>query len=70
MARNSDIERLTTRVSRLCRSVSPPRLDINVWQEVVDAKKPWLLYTTIPDGKTGQQVFNVVIEAKKEGAHS
>ena len=33
MARNSDIERLTARVNRLCRSVSLPQIDIAVWHE-------------------------------------
>lgn len=70
MARNSDFERLKKRVSRLCRFVSPPRLDINVWHEGIDGKEPWLLYTTIPSGKPGQQVLDVVIESKKEDAHS
>ena len=70
MARSTEIERLTTRVSRLCRSVSPPRLDINVWGEGVDGQEPRLLYTTAPDGNPGKQVLDVVIEAKKEGALS
>ena len=33
MARNSDLEHLQRRVSRLCRSVSLPQIDIAVWHE-------------------------------------
>ena len=45
MARNSDIERLTARVNRLCRSVSLPQIDIAVWSEgdVPPDPKPWQL---------------------------
>ena len=45
MARNSDIERLTARVNRLCRSVSLPQIDIAVWHEgdVPPVPKPWQL---------------------------
>lgn len=46
MARNSDIERLTARVNRLCRSVSLPHIDIAVWHEGEEEPpetKPWQL---------------------------
>lgn len=70
MVRHSEIERLKARVNRLCRSVSPPRLDINVWGEGVDGEEPRLLYTTAPDNTPGKQVLDFVIEAKRDGAHS
>ena len=42
---NSDLEHLTRRVSRLCRTVSPPRIDMIVWHEGEDPPetKPWQL---------------------------
>ena len=45
MALNSDIDRLTSRVNRLCRTVSLPRIDMIVWHEGEDppATKPWNL---------------------------
>ena len=45
MARNSDIERLTARVNRLCLSVSLPQIDIAVWDEgdVPPDPKSWQL---------------------------
>lgn len=46
MARKSDIERLRARVNRLCRVVSPPQLEINVWQEGVEGEDRKLLYST------------------------
>ena len=45
MARNSDIERLTARVNRLCRSVSLPQIDIAIWREGEERpeQKSWQL---------------------------
>lgn len=45
MARNSDIERLRARVNKLCRSVSPPQIDVVVWHEGEEPppEKPWLI---------------------------
>ena len=45
MAFNSDIDRLTSDVNRLCRAVSPPRIDMIVWHEGEDPPetKPWQL---------------------------
>ena len=45
MARNSDIERLTARVNRLCRSVSLPQIDIAIWREGEEwpEQKSWQL---------------------------
>jgi len=70
MARNRDIERLTARVNRLCRAVSPPRLDINVWQEGVDGEEPQLLYSTVRGRCTDSEVLEILIEGKRVGAHS
>lgn len=70
MARNSDLEHLQRRVSRLCRSVSPPRLDVNVWQEGEDGEAPTLIYTTARDRRPDAQALEIIIEAKDEDAHS
>lgn len=70
MARNSDLEHLQRRVSRLCRSVSPPRLDVNVWQEGEDGEAPKLIYTTARDKRPDAQALEIFIEAKEEDAHS
>ena len=70
MARNSDLEHLQRRVSRLCRSVSPPRLDVNVWQEGEDGEAPTLIYTTARDKRPDTQALEIIIEAKDEDAHS
>ena len=70
MARNSDIERLTARVNRLCRSVSPPQLDVNVWQEGVDGKAPTLIYTTARNRAPDAYALDILIEGKEEDAHS
>ena len=70
MARNSDLEHLQRRVSRLCRSVSPPRLDVNVWQEGEDGKAPTLIYTTARDGRPDASALDILIEGKEEDAHS
>ena len=70
MARNSDLEHLQRRVSRLCRSVSPPRLDVNVWQEGEDGEAPTLIYTTARDKRPDAQALEIIIEAKDEDAHS
>ena len=70
MARNSDIEHLTRRVSRLCRSVSPPRIDVNVWQEGEHGEAPKLIYTTARDMRPNAQALEIMIEAKDEDAHS
>ena len=45
MARYSDIERLTARVNRLCRSVSLPQIDIAIWREGEERpeQKSWQL---------------------------
>ena len=66
MARNSDLEHLQRRVSRLCRSVSPPRLDVNVWQEGENGEAPKLARDKHPDA----QALEIFIEAKEEDAHS
>ena len=66
MARNSDLEHLQRRVSRLCRSVSPPRLGVNVWQEGENGEAPKLIFTTARDA----QALEIFIEAKDESAHS
>ena len=70
MARNSDLEHLTRRVSRLCRAVSPPRLDVNVWQEQADGKAPTLIYTTARDRRPDASALDILIEGKEEDAHS
>ena len=70
MARNSDLEHLQRRVSRLCRSVSPPRLDVNVWQEGEHGEAPTLIYTTARDRRPDAQALEIIIEAKDEDAHS
>ena len=70
MARNSDLEHLQRRVSRLCRSVSPPRLDVNVWQEGEDGKAPTLIYTTARDRRPDVSALDIFIEGKEEDAHS
>ena len=70
MARNSDIERLTARVNRLCRAVSPPRLDVNVWQEGEDGKAPTLIYTTARNRAPDVYALDILIEGKEEDAHS
>ena len=70
MARNSDLEHLQRRVSRLCRSVSPPRLDINVWRESEHGKAPTLIYTTALKGRPDASALDILIEAKEEDAHS
>ena len=70
MARNSDLEHLQRRVSRLCRSVSPPRLDVNVWQEGENGEAPKLIYTTARDKHPDAQALVIFIEAKEEDAHS
>ena len=70
MARNSDLEHLTRRVSRLCRSVSPPRLDVNVWQESADGKAPTLIYTTARNRGPDAYALDILIEGKEEDAHS
>ena len=69
MARNSDLEHLTRRVSRLCRSVSPPRLDVNVWQEGDDNERK-LIFTTALNKSPNSQALDIHIEAKEEDAHS
>ena len=45
MARNSDLEHLQRRVSRLCRSVSLPQIEIATWHQgdVPPDPKPWQL---------------------------
>ena len=70
MARNSDLEHLQRRVSRLCRSVSPPRLDVNVWAEGEHGEAPKLIYTTARDKSPNASALDVFIEGKEEDAHS
>ena len=70
MARNSDLEHLQRRVSRLCRSVSPPRLDINVWAEGQHGKAPTLIYTTALNRSPDASALDILIEVKEEDAHS
>ena len=70
MARNSDLEHLQRRVSRLCRSVSPPRLDINVWAEGQHGKAPTLIYTTALNRSPDASALDILIECKEEDAHS
>ena len=70
MARNSDLDHLTRRVSRLCRAVSPPHLDVNVWQEGEHGEAPKLIYTTARDRRPDAQALEIIIEAKDEDAHS
>ena len=70
MTRNSDLEHLTRRVSRLCRSVSPPRLDLKVWQESEDGEPPELIYSTALNKSPDSAVLEIFIEAGDEAAHS
>ena len=70
MARYSDLEHLQRRVSRLCRSVSPPRLDLRVWQESEHGKAPTLIYTTALNRSPNASALDVFIEGKEEDAHS
>ena len=70
MTRNSDIERLRARVDRLCRAVSPPRLDVNVWMQGADGEEPELIYTTVPDRSSDDQALAIIIKSKEEAAHS
>ena len=70
MARNSDLDHLTRFVSRLCRAVSPPHLDVNVWQEGEHGEAPKLIYTTARDRRPDAQALEIIIEAKDEDAHS
>ena len=69
MARNYDIERLTARVNRLCRSVSPPRLDIAVWQEGEDGEEAKLIHASALN-RDPSAVMTIYIERLDESAHS
>ena len=69
MARNSDLEHLQRRVSRLCRSVSPPRLDIAVWQQGEDGEEPKLIHASALN-RDPSAVLAIYIERQDESAHS
>ena len=70
MARYSDLEHLQRRVSRLCRSVSPPRLDVNVWQEGEHGEAAKLIHTTALNRSPDAHALEIFIEAKEKDAHS